>query len=157
MGVPRSVRVLLMDLDPRRELHPGMPAAVVDRNLRRRKVGIIERSHGDSHGPVLVAFLGVEHGRAADRAEAESEPRALVAGAHVLRRCAMDRVGRGEAGERREHAPRPPLAGEAMADADAQRLAVDLDTQLAARAGGGSGSGGHGWLAEFVRPNDSNS
>src|SRR5690606_29783921 len=101
-----------------------------------------KRANGDAHGRVLIAFLGVEHGRAADGAEAEPEPGALVAGAHVLGCGAMDRGGRGEAGERRKHTARPALTGEAMTHADAPRLAVDLDAQLAAGAGGGSG--GHG-------------
>jgi len=77
----RSSGVLVVGLDPPRRLHPGMPAAVVDRNLRRRKARVGKRANGDAHGRVLVAFLGVEHGRAADGAEAEPESGALVAGA----------------------------------------------------------------------------
>jgi len=135
-------------LDPRRQLHPGMPAAVVDRNLRRRKARVGKRANGDAHGRVLVAFLGVEHGRSANRAEAEPESGALVAGADVLGCGAMDRVGRCEAGERRKHTTRLALTGEAMTNADFAWLAVNFDAQLAAGAGGGSG--GHGWLAERV-------
>src|SRR5882762_7610651 len=111
-----------------------MAAAVVDRIARRRKAGIGECSDRDADATGL-ALLGVEQVRAADGTEAEPEPRPLIASAHVFRRLADHPVRSGKAGERREHATGPPLARQAMADADKVGLTVDLDPQLPAVAG----------------------
>ena len=115
-----------------------MPAAVVDRILRRRKLGIGKRADRNADEGLLAAFLGVEQRGAADRAEAEREAAAMVADAHVFGRGAGDLVWCGVTGQRGEHAAGAALAGEAMADADAARLALNLDAQLAAGTGGGS-------------------
>ncbi len=137
----RSSGVLVVGLDPPRRLHPGMPAAVVDRNLRRRKARVGKRANGDAHGRVLVAFLGVEHGRSANRAEAEPESGALVAGADVLGCGAMDRVG---AAKLASAANQLPSGADRRGNdrADFAWLAVNFDAQLAAGAGGGSGGPG---------------
>src|SRR6185437_13984188 len=76
--VGRSVRILLVTRDPFGQLHPGVPATLVDRILRRRKSRIGERAHGHHHA-VVVALLGVEYRAAADRAEAEAERRPSTA------------------------------------------------------------------------------
>jgi hypothetical protein len=100
----RSDRVLLVHLRAWRQLNPGMPAAVVDRDAGRRKVGIGEGADADR--PLLVAFLGVEDRGSADGAEAEPEAGALVAGAKVFGRDAGDLVGRGGSAESRSSAAR---------------------------------------------------
>ena len=110
-----------------------MSAAVVNRNLRRWKLRIGERTHGDAHG-LVVADLGVEHGGTAHGAEPEQELRALIADAEILGRFAGYFEWRREAGERREHTTGTSLAGEAMTHADAARLALYLNAQLAAGA-----------------------
>jgi hypothetical protein len=117
-----------------------MPAAVVDRDLRRRKRGIGKRPHGDTHR-VVAALFGVEDGRPADRTEPEDESGALIADARVFSRSAEDLERSSEARQCGEDAAGPSLAGEAIADADASRLAFDLNAQLS--AGAGSRSGGH--------------
>ena len=71
-----------------------MPAAVVDRIPRRRKIRVGEAAHRDRDMRLLVALLGVEQVRAADRAEAEREPGALVANANIFG-CARRRPCRG--------------------------------------------------------------
>src|SRR5438067_11427209 len=81
----------------------------------------------------------MEDGRAANRAEAESEPRALITGAHVFSRLTKNLVRRGEARQRREHTAGPLLTGETVAHADSSRFALDFDAQLTAMAGGCSG------------------
>jgi hypothetical protein len=131
----RSGGVLGVGPCPWRELDPGMSAAVVDGVVGRRKAGIGEGADGDAHGRVLVAFFGVEQVGPADGAEAELESGAVVADADVLGCGADDLIGGGEGGERREDAAGPALAGNAVADADAERLALDLDAQLAAGTG----------------------
>src|SRR5690606_7888986 len=87
----------------------------------------------------FVSFLGVEHGRAADRAEAEPEFRALVTRPHIFRRLAEDLVRRPEGCQRGEDAAGTALAFQAVAQADAARLALHLDAQLAAAARGRPG------------------
>src|SRR6185437_10557465 len=138
------VRVLLEGARSRRQLHPGVSAAVVDGDLRRREGRVSERADRDPDRAVLEAFLGVEEIGPADRAEAEPEPRALIAGAHVLAGPAAHLVGRREACQRCEHAAGAPLALEAVADADAERLAADGDAELAAAATGGADGRRHG-------------
>src|SRR5580698_5352743 len=113
-----------------------MPPPVVDGNARGREGGIGEGPDGDRDTHIFLAVLGMEEVRPADRAEAEGEPRALVAGANIFGRLAEDPIGRGEAGQGGEDAAGSPLAGQAMTDADAARLALNLDAQLAARTRG---------------------
>jgi hypothetical protein len=72
----------------------------------------------------------MEQRGAAERTEAEAESRALVAGAHVFRGLAGDAKGLGKTRQGRKHAAGAPLAGKAMAYADAKRLAFDIDAQL---------------------------
>lgn len=115
-----------------------MPAAVVDGNPGRWKIRIGKCPDGDAHAAAL-AFFGVEDGRPADRTEPESEPGALVAGTDVFGGGSEDLERPGEAGQGREDAAGSLLAGEAMANTDAPRLAFDLDAQLSAKAGGCTG------------------
>jgi len=82
-----------------------------------------------------MPLFGVEHRGAADRTEAKPESRTLIAGTYVFRGRARDVERRRETRERREHAAGAPLAGEAMADANAARLTVHFNAQLAAGAG----------------------
>src|SRR5687767_4628175 len=115
----------------RRQLNPGVPAAVVDRHERRRKRGIGKRTYGDGYR-VVVPLFGVEDGRPADRTESEYELRPLVADANVLGCDPENRVRTGETGQGGEDASGPALAGEAVADADAVWLAFDLNAELSA-------------------------
>jgi hypothetical protein len=85
-----------------------------------------------------MTFFGVEHGRPADRAEPEPELASLVANANVLGCCAKDLVRCGEAGKGCKDAARPALTGEAVANADAERFALNFNTQLPAGTRGGS-------------------
>ena len=110
-----------------------MPAAVVDRNFRCGKLRIGKRSDRDTDGFVAADF-GMEHGRAAHRAESEQELRTLIADAEIFRRLADHFEWRRKAGERREHAARATLTSEAVADADTARLTLDFNAQLAAGA-----------------------
>ena len=70
-----------------------------------------------------------------------------VALAQVLGGLAADAVRWRERGERSEHAAGALLAGKAVAEADAERLAVDFDAELAATAGRTA----HGAISERFR------
>ena len=121
----------------RRQLHPRVPAAVVNRNAGRRKARVGECSDSDAHGPI-VTFFGVKDRGPADRAEPESELRPLVADADIFGGGAEDLEWSGKAGECSEDAAGPLLTCEAVADANPARFALDLNAQLAAGARGGS-------------------
>ncbi len=70
----RLRRVPQVCLDPRRQLDPGVPTAVVHRILRRGKLGSANAPNGDGHRRLLAALFGVEHRRPAHGAEPEPEP-----------------------------------------------------------------------------------
>jgi hypothetical protein len=78
-------------------------------------------------------------GRAAAGAEAEDEASALIACAQVFGAGAEGLIRGGEGGEGREDTAGALLAGEAMADPDAEGRALDGDAAVAADAGGGAG------------------
>jgi hypothetical protein len=117
----------------RRQLNPGMPAAVVDGNLWCWKFRIGERSHRDTHG-LVVADLGVENSRTAHGAESEQELRSLIADAKILCGLAVHLERSREARECSENTARASLASKTIADTDAARLAFYLNSQLAAGA-----------------------
>jgi hypothetical protein len=117
----------------RRQLNPGVPAAVVDGNLWRWKFRIGERSHGDTHG-LVVPDLGVKDGRTAYGAKPEQELRSLIADAAILRGVTVHLERSREAREGSKNTARASLASKTIADADAARLAFDLNSQLAAGA-----------------------
>jgi len=110
-----------------------MPAAVVDRHVRRWKARVGEGTDGDAYKPVM-AFFGVEDGRAADRTEAESEPGSAIACSHVFAGVPDYLERRSEARKCCESAAGPSLARQAMTQAHAAWFAFDLDSQLAAAA-----------------------
>jgi hypothetical protein len=112
-------------------------AAVIDRHPWRWKVRVRKRPHGDTDSLTVTVF-GVEDGRATNRAEPEGEAGALIADTNVFGRGAEDLEGSGETGQRREYTPGPALAGQAVADTNSSRLALDLDTKLSAGAGSSS-------------------
>jgi hypothetical protein len=126
-----SLRIFLEGRDARRQSNPGMPAAVVDGNLRRWKLRIGERSHRDTHG-FVVADLGMENSRTAHGAKPEQELRSLIADAKILCGLAVHLERSREAREGSENTARASLASKTIADADAARLAFDLNSQLAA-------------------------
>ena len=80
-----------------------MPAALIDGDTGHGKLRVREGAHGHGHR-IIVPFLGMKHRGAADRAKSKLEFRALITGAHELRRLARDLVGCGKTGERREDA-----------------------------------------------------
>jgi hypothetical protein len=114
-----------------------VPSDVVDGNAGRREARFREGAHGDGHG-LIVAVLGVEDGRPADRAKPEYEPGALIAHANVFGCGAGHREGSREAGQSCKDTSRSALAGEAVADADAERFTLNFNAQLAAGTGGRS-------------------
>ena len=115
-----------------------MPAAVVDRILRRWKVRISKRTHGDAHR-LIVPFFGVEDGSPTDRAEPEYELGSLIADTDVFGGGTEDFERSREAGQCCEDTAGPLLAGEAMAKADSSWFAFDLNAQLPAGTRGCSG------------------
>jgi hypothetical protein len=125
--------IVLEGRGARRQLNPGVSAAVVDGNLRRWKFRIGERSHRDTNGRV-VADLGVENSRTAHRTKPEQEPRSLIADAKILCGLAIYFERSREAREGSENTARASLASKTIADTDAARLAFDLNSQLAAGA-----------------------
>src|SRR5688572_22079525 len=131
----RSVRVLVVGPDAWRKLDPGVPAAVMDRDLRRGETRVGEGAHRDADRGLLVTLFGVEERRPADRAEPERESGSLIAHTRKLGGSARDSVRGGEAGQGRKDDSGSALAGQAVADADPDRLPLDLAAQLAAGAG----------------------
>ena len=126
-------------------MYPGVPAAVVDRNLRCRKIGIRKRADGHADSANLP-FFGVKEISPADRTKPEPELRALIPCAYVFGSSTKDFVRRRKARQRREHAAGSSLAGEAMTNANAARSTFNFNAQLSAGARGGSGR--HGGLVE---------
>jgi hypothetical protein len=120
-------RILVECLNAWRQLHPGMTATVINRNLWRRKIRVSECSYGHAHG-LRIAIFRVKQGGPANGAEPEDEPGTLIANARVLGRSTMNFVGCGESGKRSEHAAGSALAGQAMAYADASRLTFYFDS-----------------------------
>jgi hypothetical protein len=104
-----------------------MTTAVVYRVLRWRKAWIAERADCHAYPLVLVPLFRVEHGRSADRAEAKSELGTLITCSDILGRRARYFVRRSETGKRCEHATGTSLTCQAMADAYAFRLTLNLD------------------------------
>ena len=104
-----------------------MTATVIDRNLRRRKIWIRERAHGNAHG-LRIANFGMKQRGSAHRTEPEDEPGTLIANARVLGRLTMDLVRRGKSGKRGKDTACSTLTGETIADADASGLAIDFDS-----------------------------
>ena len=108
--VRRRNRIFVERLCAGRQLHPGVPAAVVDGNPGRRKMRIGKRPDGDADA-IVVAFFGVEDGCSADRAEPEYEPGALVPDSDVFGGGSDNLERSGEAGQGRKDAAGPLLAG----------------------------------------------
>src|SRR5947208_1768586 len=99
-------------------------------------IGVVERSErdGDHIGEVAAAVM---YGRAALRAEMIGGRLAAVGGASPLLRCALDGDAfRGPARLDREGAAGALLAGKAVADRHAHRIAARDGAQLSAAAGG---------------------
>jgi hypothetical protein len=115
-----------------------MAPAIVDGIARRRKTGIGECSNRDSD-TARFAVLGVEEVCATDRAKAKSKLGTLIAGADVLGDLAEDLVGGGKPCKCREDGTCSLLTGEAMANADNARLALNFDAKLPTVARSGSG------------------
>jgi hypothetical protein len=125
--------IFLESRGARRQLNPGVPAALVDGNLWRWELWIGKGSHGDTHG-FVVADLGMKDGRTAHGAESEQKLRSLIADAKILRGVTVHVERSCEAREGSENTARASLASKTIADADAARLAFDLNSQLAAGA-----------------------
>src|SRR5690606_27291598 len=121
-----SFGILVVAAHAGRQPDPAVPAGVVDRDFGRGKTRVGERPHRHADRALLALFRVVEV-RSAHRAEAEPELGPLVAGTHVLRGPADDPPRGGEARQGGEYAARAPLAGEAMAHADPERLALHFD------------------------------
>ena len=62
---------------------PRVLTAVVDGNLRRRKVRVSKRTHGDAHRLIVTVFC-MEDGSPTDWAEPEDEIGSLIADANVF-------------------------------------------------------------------------
>ena len=95
-----------------------MSSAFIDRVLRWGKVGIGEGAYGHRHVSV-VAFFGMKHRAATDRAKPEAELRSMIADADEFRSGTHDLERSRVAGKRGEHATRALLASETVAYANA--------------------------------------
>lgn len=137
----RSHGILLVHRCRRRERDPGMAAAVVHGDARRRKPRIGESTDRNAHRAV-PSFFGVEQVRPADGTEPEPELRATVARTNVLSSVARHSVRRSKRSQGGKDGTRTALALQAVADADSQRFARHFDAKLA--AGTGSDASRHG-------------
>ena len=120
-----------------RQTQPRVLPLVPDRPCRGREGRIRERSHRDGHDSGHRVD-GVEDRRAAVRTEVEGgAATSLVRDADVLPRGALGRhLLCAESRLDAEDASRPPLAGEAVADRDPRRLALDGEPELLATTRG---------------------
>jgi len=114
-------------LGARRQLHPGMTAAVIDRNPGRREIRIGECAHGNTHGFRIAVFRVKQRGPA-NGTEPEDEPGTLVTNARVLSCLTIDLVRRRKSGKRCEDTAGSALARKAIADADTSGLAFDFNS-----------------------------
>jgi mannose-6-phosphate isomerase-like protein (cupin superfamily) len=122
----------MCSIPPGRPTH-GCMRSSQNRDARRGEVRVGERA--DRHRDVLRVGPVVD-GRAAARAEEERALLAVVGDPHVLARVALNPYLLARpACLHPERAPCAPLAGEAVADRDPDRVALDLDRELPARAG----------------------
>jgi hypothetical protein len=125
-------------LRSRRQPNPRVPAALVNGNLRRWKVRVSKRADGNAHR-LMVAVFGVEDGRPTGRAKPEYEPGPLIPDTDVFG-GGTENFERGrKTGQCREDTAGSSLAGEAVANANSARFALDLNSQLSAGARGCSG------------------
>ena len=131
-----------------RHFNPAMHAFFIHREGGRGKGWICERSHGDDDA-VFATLANVVHRGAAGGAEVECGPAAAIADPNEGVRCPGDghRACR-KSRLRREHAAGPALAGQAVANGNADRLGRRDGRELAARATGCSG--GHIELCRFL-------
>ena len=131
-----------------------MPTAVVDGILRRWKVRVSKRTHGDAYRLIVTVF-GVEDRSPTDRAEPEDELGSLIPDTNVFGRGTEDLERSREAGQCCEDTAGPLLAGEAVANAYSSWFALDLNAQLS--AGTRSCSGRHSSTSsdDFREPNES--
>ena len=132
----RAGRSVLVALDPVRQTDPAVPPGLPDRDRGRPERGIGEDA--DGHRDELgIGAADVVDGGAAVGAERERPRLAVVGDAHVVARLPgdLDALAR-EARLVAEGAARAPLAGEAVADRDPDRIALGGEAELAAAAGG---------------------
>ena len=127
-------------------LDPGMPPALVDGDAGCRKSGIGEGANGHGEDVGHPRQLPIDR-RAAGRAEVEGDLIAAVGDARERRGPTFDP---GHLGARKaclcpKDAARPPLAVQAMADRDPDRLPLAGEAELAAAAMGFAGR--HGGLS----------
>lgn len=127
--------VLLKHLGSWRKTDPGMSSAVVDGVFWRRKARVTEGADGN-HNRLLLSVIRMEEVASAHRAEPEPELATSVSRTDVLGGCTRDPVRRGKGGQCCEHASGSALTGQAVTDANAQRLSVNLDAQLTTGADG---------------------
>ena len=118
-----------------RQLNPRMPAALVDGKSRRWKARVSKRAHGDAHR-LIVTIFGVEDGSPTNWAKPEYEPCSLIPDTDVFGGGTEDFERSREAGQCCEDTAGPLLAGEAVANANSTRFAIDLNAQLSAGARG---------------------
>jgi len=133
--VPSSRGILVVNTDAERQGHPGMPPAMIDGDLRGRKIRIGKATDRHGYRARFMSFFGVEEIGAADGTEPESEARALIPSADIFGCDAAHLVMRPKACECGEDATGPALASETVAYTDAPRLAFKRDGQLTARTG----------------------
>lgn len=121
------------------DLHPLMLARFPYRMARRREIGIAEQPDRDCNRIGDWAAL-VPHGRAASRTEMVMREVPRIGGANPLGAVAGDRdLVLGPPRLLAKRRPAALLAGKAMADRDADRLAFARGGERAATAGGGAG------------------
>ena len=109
-----------------------MSTVLVERNGGRWEFSVRECSHSDDN-KLFATFEAPIHGGAAVRTETKGNSVAFVADANILVRLAIDLDGlRSEPRLSAEDTARAPLAGEAMADGDSDRLFGCSERELTA-------------------------
>ena len=100
----RSRRIFVERFGARRQLNPGVPAAVVDRNSGHWKVWVRKRADGDAHR-LMVTVFSVEDSSPANWAEPEYELGSLISDANEFGGGTEDFERGREASQRRKDTP----------------------------------------------------
>jgi len=134
---PAAKKRLVELLQREADLDPGMAPALIDGNAGCWKAGIGEGADGDGKDVGHPRQLPIDRA-AAGRAEVEGDLIAAVGDAREVLCSAFDpgHLGAGKARLSPEDASRSPLAFQAMADRDPDRLPLAGKPELAAAAFG---------------------
>jgi hypothetical protein len=114
------------------------PTATTIPFMRSRSTDLPPLTPGARHGRKHLEHFDRQHSLGSNRIFVEPRDARRQLNPRVASAVVDRNVRRRKAGERRKHAAGSLLTRQAMANADAQRFAIDSNAQLSAGAGSGS-------------------